>query len=45
MNRLTDALYMVRFKVSRGVCSPDPSSLVGGRKRVEQRVGPSTALI
>lgn len=42
MNRLTDALYMVRFKVRPGVHGLDPEQ-PGGRKRLEHRVGPSTA--
>lgn len=38
MNRLTDALYMVRFKVRPGSMPLTQSSLVGGRKRLRDGV-------
>lgn len=43
MNRLTDALYMVRFKVRPGVGALDPEQPGrGGRARLDRGVGPPT---
>lgn len=42
MNRLTDALYMVRFKVRPGVHASDQSSLVEREEGSSHRVDPST---
>ena len=41
MNRLTDALYMVRFKVRPGVGALDPEQPgKGGRTGLDHGVGP-----
>lgn len=40
MNRLTDALYMVRFKVRPGVRGPDPEQPGGREEEAGAQSGP-----